>query len=555
MSIPTAPAIVCSALSFAWPDGTPVCTDLDLSIGGGRTGLVGVNGAGKSTLLKLIAGELRPTAGSIALAGDLGYLPQHLPLDADRRVDDVLGIADTRAALHAIEAGDADVRHFDTVGDDWDVEERARAQLDRLGLPHVDLDRTVGTLSGGESVLLGLAALLLRRPEILLLDEPTNNLDASARERLYDAVSRYPGVLVVVSHDRVLLDLVDRIVEVLPDRARTHSGNLSSYLDILEQERETAERLVRVAQTDVRKQKRELAEAQIRLARRQRTGRKAQLEGGIPKIMAGNLKRGAEVAAGKLRGTHEGRLDDARSRLSEARDAVREDKEIRIELPETEVPAGRTVLTAEGLNTADALYGPHGVDLIVRGPERIALVGDNGSGKTTLLRLLTGAEQPAAGTVRINVEGMRHLPQRLDILDEDATVLANVRRFAPEATDAELRGRLARFLFRGNRPEQRVGTLSGGERFRAVLAALLSADPPPHLLILDEPTNNLDLASVRQLEQALGAYRGALLVVSHDRPFLDGIGITRELTLRRGEGFAIPAPEGDAEAPEVEPVE
>ncbi|MFE2873483.1 ABC-F family ATP-binding cassette domain-containing protein [Embleya sp. NPDC059259] len=540
MSFPTTPAIVCSDLSFAWPDGTPVCTGLDLAIGNGRTGLVGVNGAGKSTLLKLIAGVLRPTSGSITVGSDLGYLPQHLPLDADRPVDDVLGIAETRAALLAIEAGDADVRHFDAVGDDWDVEERARAQLDRLGLPHVDLDRTVGTLSGGESVLLGLAALLLRRPDVLLLDEPTNNLDASARERLYDAVRGYSGVLLVVSHDRVLLDLVDRIVELLPNRARTYGGNLSAYLEVLEQERATAERLVRTAQTDLRKQKRELAEAQVRLARRVRTGRKAQLEGGLPKIVAGNLKRAAEVSAGKLRGTQEGRLDDARTRLSEAKDAVRDDKEIRIELPETEVPAGRTVLVAEGLNTADGLYGPDGLDLIVRGPERIALTGDNGAGKTTLLRLLTGAEQPAAGTVRIGVEGVRHLPQRLDVLDEDASVLDNVRHFAPSATDAQLRGRLARFLFKGNRPDQQVRTLSGGERFRAVLAALLSAEPPPHLLILDEPTNNLDLASVHQLEQALNAYRGALLIATHDRPFLTNIAITRELPLHRGHGLTPP---------------
>ncbi|MGC0421456.1 ABC-F family ATP-binding cassette domain-containing protein [Embleya sp. AB8] len=540
MSIPTAPTIVCSALSFAWPDGTPVCADLDLAIGSGRTGLIGVNGAGKSTLLKLIAGVLRPTGGTVTVGSDLGYLPQHLPLDAARRVDDVLGIADTRAALLAIEAGDADVRHFDAVGDDWDVEERARAELDRLGLPHVDLDRPVGTLSGGESILLGLAALLLRRPEVLLLDEPTNNLDESARERLYDAVRTYPGVLVVVSHDRVLLDLVDRIVELLPDRARSYGGNLSAYLELLDQERATADRLVRTAQTELRRQKRELAEAQVKLARRARTGRKAQLEAGLPKIVAGKLKRAAEVSAGKLKGTHEGRLDDARARLSEARDAVREDQEIRIELPETEVPAGRTVLVAEGLNTSSGLFGPTGLDLIVRGPERIALVGDNGSGKTTLLRLLTGAEQAAEGTVRLGVDGVRLLPQRLDVLDEDATVFANVRRFAPSASDAELRGRLARFLFKGNRPEQVVGTLSGGERFRAVLAALLSAEPPPHLLILDEPTNSLDLASVRRLEQALDAYRGALLVVSHDRPFLAGIGITRELTLHRGTGLTPP---------------
>ncbi|WP_406286450.1 ABC-F family ATP-binding cassette domain-containing protein [Embleya sp. NBC_00896] len=535
MSFPTpSPAIVCSDLSFAWTDGTPMFEGLDVAIGAGRTGLVGVNGAGKSTLLKLIAGVLRPAGGSIAAIGDVGYLPQHLPLDADRRVDDVLGIAEARAGLLAIESGDVDAQHFEAVGDDWDVEERARGELDRLGLPHVDLDRTVGTLSGGEAILLGLAAQLLRRPDVLLLDEPTNNLDRSARERLYDAVRTYPGVLVVVSHDRALLDLVERIVELLPGRARTYGGNLTAYLEVLAQERETAERLVRTAQTDLRKQKKELAEAQVRLARRLRSGRKAAIEKRVPKIVAGNLKRAAEVSAGKYKGMHEDRLDDARTRLTDAQDAVREDKEIRIELPETEVPAGRTVLTLEGVNTADDLYGPDGVDLIVRGPERIALVGDNGSGKTTLLRLLTGLDAPARGTVRVDVEGVRYLPQRLDILDEDACVLENVRRFAPSASDEQLRGRLARFLFKGDRPAQPVGTLSGGERFRAVLVALLSAEPAPRLLVLDEPTNNLDMASVHQLEQALHAYKGALLLATHDQPFLTALGITRTLTLTRG---------------------
>ncbi|MEU8136615.1 ABC-F family ATP-binding cassette domain-containing protein [Streptodolium elevatio] len=537
MSFPTTPAIVCSDLSFAWTDGTPVFEGLDLAIGTGRTGLVGVNGAGKSTLLKLIAGVLPPAGGSVTAVGEVGYLPQHLPLDADRRVEDVLGIAATRQALLAIESGDVDERHFETVGDDWDVEERARAELDRLGLPHVDLDRTVGTLSGGESVLLGLAALLLRRPEVLLLDEPTNNLDRSARERLYTAVGGYAGVLVVVSHDRVLLDLVDQIVELRTGTARTYGGNLTEYLELLEVERESAERTVRAAETDLRKQKKELADAQVRLARRMRTGRKAQVEKRVPKIIANGRKQAAQVTAGKYKGMHEGRLEDARTRVSEAKDAVRDDKEIRIALPETEVPAGRTVLTAEGLNTADELYGPDGLDLVVRGPERIALVGDNGAGKSTLLRLITGAAEPARGEVRIGVDGVRHLPQRLDILDDGASVLENVRRFAPDSPDSELRGRLARFLFTGNRPEQPVGTLSGGERFRAVLAALLSAQPPPHLLILDEPTNNLDLASVRQLEQALAAYQGALLVVSHDEPFLATIGITRRLRIERGEGI------------------
>src|SRR5215813_5878794 len=181
------PAIICSGLTFAWPDGTPLFTDLSLVVGPGRTGLIGLNGSGKSTLLRLIAGELTPSRGSVQVASDLGYVPQNVT-QIGARVEDALGIADVRAAVAAIEAGDASEENFARVGTDWDAEERARATLDRLGLEQVPLDRQISELSGGESVLLCLAAQFLRRPGVLLLDEPTNNLDLNARHRLYDAV-------------------------------------------------------------------------------------------------------------------------------------------------------------------------------------------------------------------------------------------------------------------------------------------------------------------------------------------------------------------------------
>ena len=175
---------------------------------------------------------------------------------------------------------------------------------------------------------------------------------------------------------------------------------------------------------------------------------------------------------------------------------------------------------------------PPGVlaELIVRGPERIALVGPNGAGKTTLLRAVAGLAAPPGVSVRLGAV-VGYLPQRLDILDDSLTVVDNVRAAAPAASVNEVRASLARFLFRGERADRRAGTLSGGERFRAVLAALLLAQPAPQLLLLDEPTNNLDMASVRQLSQALEGYRGAIIVASHDTPFLRSAGITRWLRL------------------------
>ncbi|MEU2429280.1 ABC-F family ATP-binding cassette domain-containing protein [Streptomyces sp. NPDC007861] len=521
-------SITCTSLSFSWPDGTPVLDGFQLAVGPGRTGLIGLNGAGKSTLLRLIAGELTPGDGTVRVAGEVGYLPQNLVLDTGLRVDEALGVAATRAALHAIEAGDVREEHFAAVGDDWDVEERTRATLDQLGLGHIGLDRTVGEMSGGECVLLRLAALLLARPDVLLLDEPTNNLDLYARERLYDAVAAWSGVMVVVSHDRELLERVDQIADLRDGEVTWYGGTYSDYEQALAVEQDAAERMVRVAEADVQRQKRELADAQVKLARRKRYGQKMFESKREPKIVMGARKREAQVSAGKQRTMHTERLAEAKERLGAAVDAVRDDDEIRVELPYTKVHPGRGVLR---LSAVELAYGARITgEFELRGPERIALVGRNGAGKTTLLRTVAGELAPVAGEVDAQVP-LRFLPQRLDVLDDELSVVENVARFAPAATDNAIRARLARFLFRGARADRPAGTLSGGERFRAALAALLLAEPAPQLLMLDEPTNNLDMASVRSLTTALEAYEGALIVASHDVRFLESVGITRWLLL------------------------
>ncbi|MFJ5686121.1 ATP-binding cassette domain-containing protein [Streptomyces sp. NPDC093099] len=531
MATPTTPtaSLTCSALSFQWPDGTTLFDGLSLTIGRGRTGLVGANGAGKSTLLRLLAGRLRPAQGSVGASGSLAYLPQNVTLDTALRVDEALGIAERRDALRAIEAGDVRETHFETIGDDWDVEERALATLGSLGLGDIELDRTVGQMSGGETVLLRLAAALLERPGILLLDEPTNNLDLSARRRLHEAVDSWrSGVLVIVSHDLELLERVDRIAELRAGSVSWYGGGWSAYQEALATEQEAAGRMLRAAEADVRRQKRELEETQVKLARRQRHSKKMDAQRRAPRIVAGERKRSAQESGDKLRGLQEDRLHEARQRREEAADTVRHDAEIRVSLPRTAVPAGRTVLSLRELRPR--FGGLREGNLQVHGPERIALVGRNGAGKTTVLRTLTGELAPLAGEARTFVP-LRFLPQRLDVLDDELSVAANVARMAPGVTDNHIRSQLARFLFKGARAEQPVGTLSGGERFRATLAAMMLAAPAPQLLMLDEPTNNLDTASVRQLTSALASYEGALLIASHDLPFLEAAGITRWLLL------------------------
>ncbi len=348
-------SIVLSDLSFSLPDGRVVLSKLSASFNPGRTGLIGANGSGKSTLLRLIAGDLRPTSGSVSAGGEVGYLPQNLALDVDATVASLLGIDSVREAIRAIEGGSVDPAVFDAVGDDWDVEDRAREWLARLGLAHVGLDDPVRRLSGGETVLTALSARLLRRPAVLLLDEPTNNLDLDARRRLYAAVEAWPGVLLIVSHDRALLSLVDQVADLSGGALRMYGGNLEAYESMLATEQAAALRAVTSAGADVRREKRDLVESQVKQARRDRMGRALAASGSLPRIVAGGRKRAARGVGGQGAGGRARAHRRREGRLAEAEDALRDDASIRISLPGTAVPAGRTVLTVRGL---DAPWAP-----------------------------------------------------------------------------------------------------------------------------------------------------------------------------------------------------
>jgi ATPase subunit of ABC transporter with duplicated ATPase domains len=548
-------SITSSNVSFAFADGTQLFTDLSFSVGEGRTGLVAPNGAGKSTLLQLIVGDRKPTAGSISVDGSVAYLPQTLAFTTDKTVAEVLGIAHVVDALNALAGGDAGDDVFAAIGDDWDVEERSRIQLERLGLGHLDLDRRLGSLSGGEVVSLGLAAQLLAQPDVLLLDEPTNNLDIEARHKLYDALDGFTGCLLLVSHDRVLLDRMDRIAE-LHRRSRPggdiecgemqfYGGNFTMYEEAVNEAQRVAEDNIRTAEQHLRREKREMQTSRERAAKRSSTAARNIKDAGLPKIIAGAMKRRAQESAGRIDGVNAARVADAKSRLDEAERALRNDDVLVLELPETNVPAGRTVVRAENLTAhrgGRALFTD--ADLTIRGPERIALTGPNGAGKSTLLRIIAGAAPaatsdsaqvaPDAGTVAHTDGRVAYLSQRLDLLSPEATVAQSLGASAPSLSETRRMHLLARFLFRGSRIHLPFSALSGGERLRATLACVLYAEPAPQLLLLDEPTNNLDLVSVGQLESALNAYQGAFVVVSHDERFLAEIGVQRTLRLSGG---------------------
>ncbi|MEV6134822.1 ABC-F family ATP-binding cassette domain-containing protein [Nocardia sp. NPDC051990] len=506
-------------LSFEWPDGTVALSRVNGAFTSGRTGLVGRNGAGKSTLLRLIAGILTPTSGRIETAGEVGYLPQTLTLGRDATIAQLLGIASKLAAMRAIENGETDEKHFETIGDDWDIEARADESLHEIGFSAVDLDREVGEISGGQAVLVAITGLRIRRTPITLLDEPTNNLDRETRAKLTEFVDSWPGTLVVVSHDLELLEHMDATAELHGTTLEVFGGPYSAWKQYVEQEQAAAAQAARTAEQALKVEKRQRIEAETKLARRERTGRATQQNGGIPRILAGNRASKAQASAGAMRTTADAKVRAAQDVLDSAAARVRREEHIHLVLPDPDVPRSRRI--------AELRDGDRRV--VIQGPERVAVVGPNGAGKSTLIENLIHGRDP--GRAILFTDRVGYLPQRLDGLDEQAGALENVHAVAPTIPPATIRNQLARLLLRGSSVDRPVSTLSGGERFRVSLARLLLADPPAQLLILDEPTNNLDIASVDQLVEALAAYRGALLIVSHDYPFLRRIGIDTVVAL------------------------
>lgn len=517
----TTSTVTLNNLSFHWPDGQYALSGISGTFNSGRTGLVGRNGTGKSTLLKLIAGKLTATTGSIDYAGEVAYLPQTLTLDASSTVADLLGIAEKVGALRAIESGDASEHNFDLIGDDWDIETRADEHLRTLGFSSADLNRTVNTLSGGEAMLIAVTGLRLRAASVTLLDEPTNNLDRTMRARLREIVGKWPGTLIVVSHDRELLDSMDETAELYQGSMTTFGGTYSQWEEYQAGEQAAAEQAVTSAKSALKLEKKQRIEAETKLARRAAQGRKAAKS--MPPILAGGLKRKAEVTAGATRQLMDSRVGSARAALDAAEERLKDDEAIHLILPDPDVPRSRRL--AQISDDVRTLY--------LQGPERVALVGANGAGKTTLLENLVLGRPPMAGSAHgeLLTDRVGYLSQRLDGLDEERSAIENIAPHAPSMTVGEVRNQLARLLLRGESVNRPVSTLSGGERFRVSLARLLFAEPVSQLLVLDEPTNNLDIATVSQLVEALSSYRGALFVVSHDYDFLRRLGVDSVIEL------------------------
>lgn len=523
-----------SQLTLIWPDGTPCFENLSGAFSTGITGLIGDNGSGKSSLLKIFAGILAPTSGELQAPSSISYLPQDLGLSRYSTVADLFGISDILGAIDQVESGEYSESLFEIIGDQWDIAERTISALASAGLSFAndDFDQTLLTrpltqLSGGEAVTAAVVALLETNPDMVLLDEPTNNLDSAAKSRLIDLLQGLNCPAVVVSHDRDLLAYVDQIAELYDGDLRYFSGNFEAYQTAVNAEHDVAERHLREAKAHEKQQKRERIEAETKIARAAQQGKKAVSNKRKSPLALGLDKMSAQKSYAKTREVHQQRLDSAATARQDAEFKIRDAQGIYLELPGTSLPSGKKVLElqkSENAQTSPSI--PE--QIIVTGPERWRIAGPNGAGKSTLIQEIVGRRGSSAPEpvfhVKFCIENVGYLPQRIE-LDADLNMLELVKLVNPAMTEQEIRDALARLLFRKDRVLLPSHALSGGERFRVALAQILLMDPAPQLLILDEPTNNLDMSSVEWLVNALKSYEGALLLVSHDDYFCEQLGV------------------------------
>ncbi len=523
--------VTLDGLSFKTPDGRTLLENLTLAFGAERTGLVGRNGVGKSTVLRLILGELQPSSGEIAVRGRIGVLRQALAPPPKASVADVLGLAEPLARLARIEAGEGEEADFADA--DWTLEARLAEALAQVGLDGLDPARPAATLSGGQVTRAALAGLIASTPDLILLDEPTNNLDAAAKALVAEVLADWRGGAIVVSHDRGLLREMDRIVELSALGAKVYGGGYDLYAARKAQEEAAASRDLDAAERAAARVEREAQLARERKARRDAAGKRTAAKGMEPRLFLGAQAERAENSGARANLLAEKRRANAAADLAEAEARVERVRRLSFELPPSGLAIGKAVLAFEHVGFAYPDQAPLLRDLSLRltGPERVAVTGPNGSGKSTLIRLAMGELAPTGGVVRRGAEAAL-LDQKTAMLRQDETLAEAFRRLNPEANDNAAYAALARFQFRNVAAQKKVAELSGGERLRAALACVLMGARPPQLLVLDEPSNHLDLDSIAAVEAALAGYDGALLIVSHDRDFLAAVGIDREIELR-----------------------
>ena len=529
-------SIIIKDLSYTHTDKEVLFSNLNLIINSGeKTALTGNNGCGKSTLMRILAGEASPGTGSVHCSGHLYYVPQHFGQYDDRTVAQVLGIDRKLTALHAILNGDTAEEHFARLDNDWNIEERTQAVLHAWHLNGISLLRPLEGLSGGEKTRLFLAGMELKEPDTLLLDEPTNHLDTAGRKRLYDFVHRTSATVLVISHDRTLLNLLPAICELSRNGLACYGGNYDFYKEqkevhrnALQQQLEEKEKALRLA----RKTAREMEE---RKARQNTRGEKASIKKGIPRILLGGLKNHAENSSSKLSNVHAEKTDKIQQEITNLKGSLPQTNKLKTDFNASALHIGKILVTAQNINfhypDSNTNLWTVPLSFQLRSGNRFCIKGDNGSGKTTLLKLITGELTPTGGTIERADFTYIYLDQEYSLIQNEYTVSEQAEAFnLRHLPEHETKTILNRYLFPQDVWNKPCSKLSDGEKMRLAFCCLMIADNTPDLFILDEPTNNLDIESIEIITATIRNYQGTVLAVSHDRDFLKETGIEQEIS-------------------------
>lgn len=499
--------------------------------------MVGDNGSGKSTLLRILAGTLKAQEGEVIASSQPYYVPQHFGQYDSLSIAQALRVEHKIRALQAIADGDASVQNFNILDDDWEIEERCLAALSLWGLEGFQLCRPMDTLSGGEKTKVFLAGISVHSPEIVLLDEPTNHLDAQSREKLYRFIRSTSATVLVVSHDRTLLNLLPSICELNKNGITTYGGNYDFYKEqkelaqtALAEKLEESEKALRLA----RKTAREVAERQQKHDTR---GKKKSEKKGIPRIAMGTLKDQAEKSTSKLKSAHEKKAGTLVEDIRKIRSTLADIQGMKMDFNSSDLHTGKILLTAEDINfsygSAEGNIWASPLSLQIRSGARLAIEGSNGSGKTTLLKLVTGQLEPTEGVLTRADFRYTYIDQEYSIVRHDVSVYEQAQSFnSRHFREDEIKMLLNRYLFSFETWNKRCGSLSGGEKMRLAFCCLMISEQTPDMFILDEPTNNLDIQSIDIMTAVVREYRGTIVTVSHDSYFLREIGV--EACLRLG---------------------
>ncbi|AIZ63170.1 ABC transporter ATP-binding protein [Hymenobacter sp. DG25B] len=527
--------LVLQNLGYTHPNKDVLFNGLHLAVNNHqKIALIGHNGVGKSTLLQIIAGVLPPANGLVNASTKPYYIPQHFGQFGDLTVAQALGVAGKLAALQEILAGNVTDANLATLDDDWTIEERSQEALLHWGLPEVSLAQRLAGLSGGQKTKVFLAGIAIHHPEIVLLDEPSNHLDTAGRQMLYAFIKTSPCTLLVVSHDRKLLNLLPTVCELSKRGLTLYGGNYEFYVEQKQVASQALHQDVKSQEKALRKAKETERESLERKQKLDARGKKKQEKAGLPTIVLGMMRNNAENSSSRLKGIHAERVGAISQELSELRKELPDIDRMKFGFDNSTLHKGRILLHAQGVNYgySQRLLWQQALSFQIRSGERVALKGLNGSGKTTLIKLLLGHLQPTLGAMVRAGDKAVFIDQDYSLIKGQLSVYEQAQQFnATALQEHEVKIRLNRFLFTKEHWDKPCSTLSGGEKMRLLLCCLMISHQAPDLIILDEPTNNLDLQNLEILTAALQDYHGTLLVVSHDEIFLEQLHVERTILL------------------------